>query len=61
MPPVPGLRELEGVWDTREATSMKAVPRRLLVLGGGSAGVELAQVVLSASVQNAARRRLLLP
>ena len=24
---------------------MKAVPRRLLVLGGGSAGVELAQVV----------------
>src|SRR5205823_3085836 len=45
MPPVPGLRELEGVWGTREATSMKAVPRRLLVLGGGSAGVELAQVV----------------
>ena len=43
--PLPGLRELEGVWGTREATSMKAVPRRLLVLGGGSAGVELAQVV----------------
>ena len=45
VPPVPGLRELEGVWGTREATSMKAVPRRLLVLGGGPAGVELAQVV----------------
>ncbi len=45
VPPVPGLRELEGVWGTREATSMKAVPRRLLVLGGGAAGVELAQVV----------------
>jgi dihydrolipoamide dehydrogenase len=45
VPPVPGLREIEGVWGTREATSMKAVPRRLLVLGGGSAGVELAQVV----------------
>src|SRR3984957_7440205 len=44
-PPVAGLRELEGVWGTREATSMKAVPRRLLVLGGGSAGVEIAQVV----------------
>ncbi|HEX2322558.1 MAG TPA: NAD(P)/FAD-dependent oxidoreductase [Streptosporangiaceae bacterium] len=44
-PPIPGLRELEGVWGTRAATSMKAVPRRLLVLGGGSAGVELAQVV----------------
>ena len=45
VPPIPGLRELEGVWGTREATSMKAVPRRLLVLGAGAAGVELAQVV----------------
>jgi dihydrolipoamide dehydrogenase len=45
VPPVPGLRQLEGVWGTREATSMKAVPRRLVVLGGGAAGVELAQVV----------------
>ena len=45
VPPVPGLRELDGVWGTREATSMKAVPRRVLVLGGGAAGVELAQVV----------------
>jgi pyruvate/2-oxoglutarate dehydrogenase complex dihydrolipoamide dehydrogenase (E3) component len=45
VPPVPGLRDLEGVWGTREATSMKAVPRRLLVLGGGSAGVEIAQIV----------------
>jgi dihydrolipoamide dehydrogenase len=45
VPPVPGLRDIEGVWGTREATSMKAVPRRLLVLGGGSAGVELGQVV----------------
>jgi dihydrolipoamide dehydrogenase len=45
VPPVPGLRELDGVWGTREATGMKTVPRRLLVLGGGSAGVELAQVV----------------
>jgi pyruvate/2-oxoglutarate dehydrogenase complex dihydrolipoamide dehydrogenase (E3) component len=45
VPPIAGLREIEGVWGTREATSMKAVPRRLLVLGGGSAGVEMAQVV----------------
>ena len=45
VPPIPGLRDLEGVWGTREATGMKAVPRRLLVLGAGSAGVELAQVV----------------
>jgi len=45
VPPVPGLRDLEGVWGTREATSMTAVPRRLLVLGGGPAGVEIAQIV----------------
>ncbi len=45
VPPVPGLADLDGVWGTREATSMKAVPRRLLVLGGGAAGTELAQVV----------------
>src|SRR5207245_2400351 len=45
IPPVPGLRELEGVWGTNEATGMKAVPKRLIVLGGGAAGVELGQVV----------------
>jgi pyruvate/2-oxoglutarate dehydrogenase complex dihydrolipoamide dehydrogenase (E3) component len=45
IPPVPGLAALEGLWGTREATSMKQVPRRLLVLGGGPAGIELAQVV----------------
>src|SRR4051812_27048580 len=45
IPPIPGLRELEGVWTNREATAMTAVPRRLLVLGGGPVGVELAQAV----------------
>ena len=45
IPPVPGLRQLEGVWTNREATAMKAVPRHLLVLGGGPVGVELAQAV----------------
>ena len=45
VPPIPGLRELEGVWTNREATGMKAVPRRLLVLGGGPVGVEMAQAV----------------
>jgi dihydrolipoamide dehydrogenase len=45
MPPVPGLDGLDGVWGTREATAMKTVPSRLIVLGGGSAGVEIAQVV----------------
>jgi pyruvate/2-oxoglutarate dehydrogenase complex dihydrolipoamide dehydrogenase (E3) component len=45
VPPVPGLRELDGVWTNREATSMKAIPRRLLILGGGPVGVEMAQAV----------------
>src|SRR3954449_12535432 len=45
VPPVTGLRELPGLWGTREATSMKEVPRRLVVLGGGPAGLELAQAV----------------
>jgi dihydrolipoamide dehydrogenase len=45
VPPVPGLRELEGLWGSREATSMKAIPRRLLILGGGPVGVEMAQAV----------------
>ena len=45
VPPVPGLRELEGVWGSREATAMKEVPRRLLILGAGPVGVEMAQAV----------------
>src|ERR1700733_44618 len=45
IPSVPGLRELDGVWTNREVTAMKAVPRRLLILGGGPVGVEMAQAV----------------
>ena len=45
VPPVPGLRELEGVWSNREVTGMKAIPRRLLILGAGPVGVEMAQAV----------------
>jgi dihydrolipoamide dehydrogenase len=45
VPPIPGLRELDGLWGSREATSMRAVPRRLLVLGAGPVGVEMAQAV----------------
>ena len=45
IPPVPGLRELAGIWTNREVTGMTAVPRRLLVLGGGPVGVEMAQAV----------------
>ncbi len=45
IPPVPGLHGLEGIWTNREVTGMKAVPRRLLILGGGPEGVEMAQAV----------------
>ena len=45
VPPVPGLRELAGVWTNREVTGLKAIPRRLLILGGGPVGVEMAQAV----------------
>jgi pyruvate/2-oxoglutarate dehydrogenase complex dihydrolipoamide dehydrogenase (E3) component len=45
VPPIPGLRELPGIWTNREVTGMKAVPRRLIVLGGGPVGVEMAQAV----------------
>jgi pyruvate/2-oxoglutarate dehydrogenase complex dihydrolipoamide dehydrogenase (E3) component len=52
IPPVPGLRELVkeegeagGVWTNRGVTGMRAVPRRLLILGGGPVGAEMAQAV----------------
>jgi pyruvate/2-oxoglutarate dehydrogenase complex dihydrolipoamide dehydrogenase (E3) component len=45
VPPIPGLSALEGVWTNREVTAMTAVPRRLLILGGGPVGVEMAQAV----------------
>ncbi|MGW7257401.1 dihydrolipoyl dehydrogenase family protein [Streptomyces sp. NPDC054834] len=42
IPPVDGLREIR-VWDNRGATAAKELPARLLVLGGGAIGAELAQ------------------
>jgi dihydrolipoamide dehydrogenase len=46
MPPIPGLAEARP-WDNRAATTSSVVPARLLVLGGGVAGVELAQAYAS--------------
>src|SRR3954469_21556792 len=45
IPPIPGLRDLDGIWTNREVTAMKAVPRRLLIVGAGPVGVEMAQAV----------------
>jgi len=44
-PPITGLVDLEGVWSNREVTGMKTVPRRLVILGGGPVGAEMAQAV----------------
>src|SRR5689334_7849869 len=51
-PPIPGLDELEGVWTNREVTALKEIPDRLLILGGGPVGAEMAQAMsrLGASV-----------
>jgi dihydrolipoamide dehydrogenase len=42
VPPIDGLAEARP-WTNREATTAERVPGRLLVLGGGFVGVELAQ------------------
>ncbi|MEX0658202.1 MAG: NAD(P)/FAD-dependent oxidoreductase [Egibacteraceae bacterium] len=42
MPPIEGLRDVSA-WDNREATTATQIPRRLLILGGGVVGVEMAQ------------------
>ena len=42
VPPLDGLDSVD-YWGTREATSAREVPGRLVVVGGGVAGVELAQ------------------
>jgi dihydrolipoamide dehydrogenase len=40
--PIPGLAEV-GAWSNREITTSREVPRRLIVLGGGVVGVEMAK------------------
>lgn len=46
LPPIPGLREARP-WTNREATTTKAIPASLIVLGGGVVAVELAQAFAS--------------
>ena len=42
VPPVEGLRDI-AAWDNRDVTAAKQIPRRLIVLGGGVVGAEMAQ------------------
>jgi len=44
VPPVPGLHEA-APWTSREVTNAGAVPRRLVVLGGGVVACEMAQAM----------------
>lgn len=45
VPPIPGLADLPGVWTNREITALKELPRRLVILGAGPTGVEVAQAM----------------
>jgi pyruvate/2-oxoglutarate dehydrogenase complex dihydrolipoamide dehydrogenase (E3) component len=47
IPPIEGLRELDGVWTNREATGVREIPGSLVILGGGPVGVEMAQAFAS--------------
>jgi pyruvate/2-oxoglutarate dehydrogenase complex dihydrolipoamide dehydrogenase (E3) component len=42
LPPIDGLAEAQP-WTNRDVTAAKELPRRLVVLGGGAVGVEMAQ------------------
>ena len=44
IPPIDGLADVRP-WDNRDVTGMKELPRRLVVIGGGTIGVEMAQGV----------------
>jgi dihydrolipoamide dehydrogenase len=51
IPPIPGLADSRP-WTNREVTTAREIPARLIVLGGGAVGVEMAQAYseLGASV-----------
>lgn len=61
-PPIDGLEDVES-WTTADATSAREVPASLLVLGGGVAGCELAQLYrrLGAEVTILQRGERLIP
>jgi pyruvate/2-oxoglutarate dehydrogenase complex dihydrolipoamide dehydrogenase (E3) component len=62
LPPIDGLAEARP-WTNRDATTARSVPSRLVVMGGGVVGVELAQayVTLGAHVTLIEGERRLLP
>jgi dihydrolipoamide dehydrogenase len=62
-PPIEGLDAIEGTWTNREATTAKEIPERMLIVGGGIVGVEMAQAfqTLGSQVTLIEGKRRLLP
>ena len=63
MPPIEGLDAIDGPWTNREATTAKVIPERLVIMGGGVVGVEMAQAfqTLGSQVTLIEGERRLLP
>jgi pyruvate/2-oxoglutarate dehydrogenase complex dihydrolipoamide dehydrogenase (E3) component len=63
MPPITGLDTIEDPWTNRDATTARLVPDRLVIIGGGVVGCELAQAyqTLGAQVSLIEGERRLLP
>jgi pyruvate/2-oxoglutarate dehydrogenase complex dihydrolipoamide dehydrogenase (E3) component len=43
LPPIDGLEDVDGVWTDREALTTREIPRRMINVGAGAVGLELAQ------------------
>jgi len=63
MPPISGLDAIDDAWTNREATTAKAIPDSMVIMGGGVVGCELAQAfqTLGAHVTLVEGERRLLP
>jgi pyruvate/2-oxoglutarate dehydrogenase complex dihydrolipoamide dehydrogenase (E3) component len=63
MPPIEGLDAIDDAWTNREATTAKTIPERLVIMGGGVVGVEMAQAfqTLGSQVTLIEGERRLLP
>jgi pyruvate/2-oxoglutarate dehydrogenase complex dihydrolipoamide dehydrogenase (E3) component len=63
MPPIEGLDAIDEAWTNRDATTAKEIPERLVIMGGGVVGVEMAQAfqTLGSQVTLIEGERRLLP